>query len=46
MLKNIFAVGSIVLLSATSAMAQTAAAKECAADVKTFCSGVQQEVRN
>jgi hypothetical protein len=42
MLKNIFAIGVIVLLSVTSSMAQQrAVAKECAADVKSQCGGVQ-----
>ena len=39
MLKNIFAISAIVLLSTTSTMA--AVAKECAADVKVQCGGVQ-----
>ena len=39
MLKNIFAIGAIVLLSTTSTMA--AVPKECAADVKAQCGGVQ-----
>ena len=39
MLKNICAVGSILLLATTSAMA--AVPKECAADVKAQCGGVQ-----
>ena len=42
MLKNIFAIGAIVLLSTTSSMAQQrAVAKECAADVRAACGGVQ-----
>jgi hypothetical protein len=42
MLKNIFAIGAIVLLSATSSMAQQGAvAKACAGDVKSQCAGVQ-----
>jgi hypothetical protein len=41
MLKNIFAIGAIVLLSATSAMAQQLIATQCAADVKSQCAGVQ-----
>jgi hypothetical protein len=42
MLKNILAIGAIVLLSATSTMAQQRPlAKECAADVKAQGSGVQ-----
>lgn len=42
MLKNILAVGAIVLLSATSAMAQqSTVAKACAADIKTKCADVQ-----
>ena len=39
MLKNIFAIGAILLLSTTSTMA--AVPKECAADVKAQCGGVQ-----
>ena len=38
-LKNIFAIGAILLLSTTSTMA--AVPKECAADVKAQCGGVQ-----
>ena len=42
MLKNIFAIGAIVLLSTTSSMAQQrAVAKECAADVRAACGGVE-----
>jgi hypothetical protein len=41
MLKNVFAIGAIVLLSATSSMAQQMVAKQCAADIKTQCAGVQ-----
>jgi hypothetical protein len=42
MLKTIIAVGAVVLLSATSTIAQQrAVAKECAADVKAQCGGVQ-----
>ena len=39
MLKNIFAIGAILLLSTTSTLA--ALPKECAADVKAQCGGVQ-----
>ena len=39
MLKNICAIGAILLLSTTSTMA--AVPKECAADVKAHCGGVQ-----
>ena len=39
MLKNICAIGAILLVSTTSAMA--AVPKECAADVKAQCGGVQ-----
>ena len=39
MLKNIFAIGAIVLLSTTSTVA--AVPKERAADVKAQCGGVQ-----
>jgi len=41
MLKSVLAVGAIVLLSATGAMAQQTVAKQCAADIKTLCAGVQ-----
>ena len=42
MLKNIFAIGSIVLLSTTGAMAQQGeAARVCAQDVRAACGGVQ-----
>jgi hypothetical protein len=41
MLKQFFAVGTIMLLSATSGMAQSAAMKACAGDVKSLCAGVQ-----
>ena len=42
MLKNVFAIGVVVLLSATSGMAQQpAAVKACAADIKAQCAGVQ-----
>jgi hypothetical protein len=41
MLKNVLAVGAIVLLSATSSIAQSTVAKECAADIKAQCAGVQ-----
>ena len=43
MLKSIFAVGAIVLLSTTFTMAQQRAAvvKECAADVRAMCGGVE-----
>ena len=39
MLKNICAIGAILFLSATSTVA--AVPKECAADVKAQCGGVQ-----
>ena len=42
MLKNIIAIGAIVLLSTASTMAQDRqAAKDCAADVTAACGGVQ-----
>ena len=41
MLKNLLAVSAIMLLSATSGMAQSAARKACAGDVKSQCAGVQ-----
>lgn len=41
-LKTVFAISAIVLLSATSKIAQQrAVAKECAADVKSQCASVQ-----
>lgn len=41
MLKNLVAVSVIMFLSATSGMAQSAAMKACAADVKSQCAGIQ-----
>ena len=42
MLRNIFVIGAIVLLSATSAMAQQrGVVRDCAADVRAACGGVQ-----
>ena len=42
MMKNFFAIGAIVLLSATSAMAQQrGVVRDCAADVRAACGGVQ-----
>ena len=42
MIKNIFAIGAIVLLSATSTMAQQGqAVRVCAQDVRAACGGVQ-----
>jgi Cysteine rich repeat len=41
MLKNLLVVSSIMLLSATSGMAQSAATKACAGDVKSQCAGIQ-----
>src|SRR5271169_1759067 len=41
MLKSVLAMGAMVLLSATGAMAQQTVAKQCAADIKTLCAGVQ-----
>ena len=43
MMKSIFAIGAIVLLSTTYTMAQQrpAVVKECAADVRAMCGGVQ-----
>ena len=42
MLKNIFAIGAIVLLSTTGTMAQQGeAARVCAQDVRAACGGVQ-----
>jgi hypothetical protein len=41
MLKDVFAIGVVTLLAATSAMAQPAAIKACAKDVKTLCAGVE-----
>jgi hypothetical protein len=41
MVKKTFAAITIMLLSATSGMAQTAAMKACGSDVKSLCAGVQ-----
>jgi hypothetical protein len=42
MLKNFFVIGAIVLLSATSATAQQrGVVRDCAADVRAACGGVQ-----
>jgi Cysteine rich repeat len=41
MLKIFFAVGVVTLLTITSGMAQSAAMKACAGDVKSLCAGVQ-----
>jgi hypothetical protein len=41
LLKTLFAVGVVTLLSATSGMAQSAAMKACGGDVKSLCAGVQ-----
>ena len=42
MRKNIFVIGAIVLVSATSAMAQQRGViRDCAADVRAACGGVQ-----
>jgi hypothetical protein len=41
MLKNLFAVSVVTLLTATSGVAQPAAVKACSQDVKTLCAGVQ-----
>jgi hypothetical protein len=41
MLKQFFAVSTIMLLSATGGMAQSAAVKACASDIKSLCAGVQ-----
>jgi Cysteine rich repeat len=41
MLKNLLAVSVIMFLSATSGMAQSAAVKACAGDVKSLCAGIQ-----
>ena len=40
-MKSFFAVSAIMLLSATSGMAQSAAMKACAGDVKSLCAGIQ-----
>jgi hypothetical protein len=40
-MKSFFAVSAIMLLSATSGMAQSAATKACAGDVKSLCAGIQ-----
>jgi hypothetical protein len=41
MLKTLLAVSLATLLSATSGMAQSAAMKACAGDVKSLCAGIQ-----
>ena len=41
MVKKTLAAITIMLLSATSGMAQTAAMKACGSDVKSLCAGVQ-----
>jgi hypothetical protein len=41
MIKSVFAVSTIMLLSVTSGMAQSAAMKACAGDVKSLCAGTQ-----
>jgi Cysteine rich repeat len=41
MLKTLFAVSVVTILSATSGMAQSAALKACGGDVKTLCAGIQ-----
>jgi Skp family chaperone for outer membrane proteins len=41
MLKTLLAVSAVMLLSATSGMAQSAAMKACASDVKSQCAGIQ-----
>jgi hypothetical protein len=41
MLKNLLAVSAIMLLSATNGIAQSAATKACASDVKSLCAGIQ-----
>jgi hypothetical protein len=40
-MKSFFAVSAIMLLSATSGMAQSTAMKACAGDVKSLCAGIQ-----
>jgi hypothetical protein len=41
MLKTFFTVSVVTLLSATSGVAQSAAMKACAGDVKSLCAGTQ-----
>jgi hypothetical protein len=41
MLKTFFVMTVVTLLSATSGMAQSAAMKACAGDVKSLCAGTQ-----
>jgi hypothetical protein len=41
MLKSLLAASAIMLLSATSGMAQSAAMKACAGDIKSQCVGIQ-----
>jgi hypothetical protein len=40
-LRNVVVVSTVILLSATSGMAQSAAMKACAGDVKSLCAGIQ-----
>src|ERR1700710_2922623 len=41
MLKTVLAVSVVILLSATSSIAQSPTAKACADDVKSLCAGIQ-----
>jgi hypothetical protein len=41
MLKTVFTISIVTLLSATSGMAQSAAMKVCGGDVKSLCAGIQ-----
>lgn len=41
MLKTLFAISIVILFSTTSGMAQSAAMKACASDVKSLCAGIQ-----
>jgi hypothetical protein len=41
MLKTVLAVSVVILLSATSSIAQSPTAKACAGDVKSLCAGIQ-----
>jgi hypothetical protein len=41
MLKTLFVMSAIMCFSATSGMAQSAAMKACAGDVKSLCAGIQ-----
>jgi hypothetical protein len=41
MIEKVLVAGAVMFLSATSGMAQSAAMKACAGDVKSLCAGIQ-----